>query len=151
MESVERVAIRFTRRRGRDGRMHEFMYIYNAGNTRIFHARCEHGVISSFLERINCGLDITDCEIGRSRSGRTIYIAGRRAKDLMMRVAIVAGVRQCTRSPSKVHDALDIVAGLGEFETIFWYSRVLEEYERRGFWGVCRAARAFRVLYRIDG
>jgi hypothetical protein len=39
---------------------------------------------------------------------------------------------------------------IGEYELLFWSSKMLEAYESRGLWDVCRTARAFRILHKID-
>ena len=143
-KSEKRVALRFsTRKIGKQKKPVEVVHFYSSKGGKVFLARCERGVILGFLERMNG-------EVSRSRTGKTLYLEGDRAEDLARKLIILAGSRQCLRKPSRIHDIAEAVAGLGEFETIFWYSKILEEYERRGFWGVCRVAKAFRVLYRID-
>lgn len=144
MEGIDRrVAIKFTWRSDKHGRRIETTHFYDSLGRRLFHARCERGVILSFLERVNA---VTST----SRSGKTIYIEGSGVEDLLRKLIILAGVRQCTKSPLKVRDLVEVVGSLGEFETIFWYSKILEEHERRRYWGVCRVAKAFRILNRID-
>ena len=140
----KRVVIRFSTRRITGSRRHvEVAHFYGPSGARVFHARCERGVIVGFLERVGGA-------VSRSRTGKTIYVDGARAEDLLRRLVILAGSRQCVRKPSKVRDVAEVVAGLGEFEAIFWYSKILDEYEKRGYWGVCRVAKSLRVLYRVD-
>lgn len=142
--SEKRIVLRFTTRRiGKHGKPVEIVHFYSSTSGRIFHARCERGAVSSFLQRINS-------DARRSRTGKTIYLEGARAEELFRKLVILTGCRQCTRSQAKIPEIAEVVAGLGEFETIFWYSKILEEYEKKGFWGVCRVAKSFRVLYRID-
>lgn len=143
MEAGEkRVVLRFSNRRiGKHRKSVEVVNFYSS--TKIFHARCERGVISSFLERMNGA-------VRRSRTGKTIYLEGAKAEGLLRKLIILASCRQCLRASLKIPEVMEVIAGLGEFETIFWYSKILEEYEKRGFWGVCRVAKAFRVLYRVD-
>lgn len=145
MESGEKlIVLRFTTRRiGRYGKSVDVVHFYSSTSGRVFHARCERGVVLSFLQRVNG-------DARRSRTSKTIYLEGARAEELFRKLVILAGCRQCTRSSFKIPEISEVVAGLGEFETIFWYSKILEEYEKKGFQGVCRVARAFRVLYRID-
>lgn len=133
----------FTRRIGKHRRPVDVVHFHSSTSGKVFHARCERGVVSSFLERL-------DSTTRRGRTGKTIYLEGARAEELFRRLIILAGCRECTQSQSKIPEIVEVVAGLGEFETIFWYSKILEEYERRGFWGVCRVAKSFRVLYRVD-
>lgn len=143
-ENGKRVILRFsTRRVGNHGKLVELVHFYGPTGSKIFHARCERGVISSFLERAN-GF------VRRSRTGKTIYLEGTRAEEFFRKLIILAGCKQCMRTASKILEVAEAVAGLGEFETIFWYSKMIEEFEKRGYWGVCRVAKAFRVLYRID-
>lgn len=139
-----RIALRFTlRNTSRLGKLVEVAHFYSPGGGKLFHARCERGVITSFLERINGS-------VKRSRSGRMLYLEGPGAEDALRKLIILAGTRQCMRDASRIRDLAEVVASLGEFESIFWYSKILEEYERRGFWGVCRIAKAFRVIYGIS-
>ena len=138
------IVLRFTTRRiGEQKKPAEMVHFYNSSGNRAFHARCGRAVVLSFIERVNG-------EVRRSKTGKTIYLDGNRAEDILRRLIILTGCRQCIRSESKIAEIADVVAGLGEFGAIFWYSRMLEEYENRGYWGVCRVAKAFRVLYRID-
>ena len=138
-------ALQFRLRKSKkSGGLAEYVYFYDKVSTsRIFHARCEKGVIISFIERMNG-------HIRRSKTGKTLYIEGNEAEDLFRRLVILAGCRQCIRSENKVAEIAEIVARLGEFETLFWYSKTIERYESHGYLGVCRIARAFRALYGID-
>jgi len=139
-----RRSLRFSMRKvGKYGRLMEVSHFYSPGGGKVFHAYCGRGVVSSFLKRM--GKDVK-----KSRSGKTIYLEGNGAENAFMKLIILAGVRQCIRTNAKAHGIAEIVAGLGEFETIFWYSKMIEGYEKRGYWGVCRIARAFRAVYGID-
>lgn len=143
-ESEKRIILRFsTRRIRKHGKSVEVVHFYSPPGSKVFHACCERGVISSFLERLN-GV------VKQSRTGKTIYLRGARAEELFRKLIILAGCGQCVRTTSKILEVAEVVAGLGEFETIFWYSKMIEEYENKGFWGVCRVAKAFLVLHRID-
>jgi len=143
-ESKKRVVLRFSIRRiGEHRKPVEVIHFYSSTGGKVFLAHCERGVISGFLER-------TNGSVGRSRTGKTIYLEGARAEELLRKLIILAGCRQCLRASSKISEVVEVIAGLGEFEAIFWYSKILEEYEKRGFWGVCGVAKAFRVLHRID-
>ena len=141
--AVERRAtLRFSARRmGKRGRRAEVVHFYTPAG-KVFHARCERGIISSFIERV-------DGDARWSRTRKTLYLEGARAEELLRKLVILAGCRQCTRDPSKIPEIIEMIIGLGEFELIFWYSKIIEEYEKKGFWGVCRVAKAFRALYGI--
>ncbi len=143
-ESKKRVVLRFSIRKTEKHRKPiEVAHFYGSAGGKVFHAHCEHGVISSFLERMNGA-------VSRSRTGKTIYLEGAKSEELLRKLIILAGCRQCLKASSKISEVAEAIAGLGEFEAIFWYSKILEEYEKRGFWGVCRVAKAFRVLHGID-
>jgi len=143
MAGAPPIAVRFSvRRRGEE--VYDVIHIFNGSRGKVFSARCERGLVSSFLERLS-GLSVR-----RSSSGKTIYLDGEEALEAMRRLVILAGCRQCTRSTRKVVDLVEAVSSIGEYELLFWSSKMLEAYESRGFWGVCRAARAFRILHRID-
>jgi len=143
-EPGKRIILRFlTRKTGKAGKPAEFIYFYSEPGGRIFHARCERGVISSFLERLG---EV----VGRSRTGKTLYLEGARAEDIARRLIILAACRQCMKKSSRILDVAEALMGISEFEAIFWHSKILDEYEKKGYWGVCRVARAFRVIHRID-
>ncbi len=143
-ESEKYLIIRFsTRRAGSRRKSVEIAHFYTATGVKVFQARCEPEVISSFLERIGWN-------VKRSSSGKTMYLEGAQAEDLFRKLVILAGCRQCSRVSSKILSIADAIVDLGEIETFFWYNKMVEEYERKGFWGVCRVAKAFKVLYRID-
>lgn len=141
--SEKRVVLRFSTRRVGHRKPVGVIHFYSSTSGKVFHARCERGVVLSFLERVN--------GVAKwSRTGKTMYLDATGAEELLRKLIILAGCRQCTRSHSKIPEIAEAVASLGEFETIFWYSKILEEYEKGGFWGVCRVAKAFRVLHRVD-
>lgn len=143
-EGGRKTILRFsTRRAGGRDRPAEVVHFYGPAGGKVFHARCERGVVSSFLERANGRAE-------RSRTGRTLYLGGGRGEELFRKLIILAGCRQCVRSPSKALEVAEAVLDLGVFETIFWYNKMVEEYERESTLGVCRVARAFRILYGID-
>jgi len=142
-EALKRFSVRFATKRKRGGERAEVAYMYDSMGSLAFRSYCERSSLVSFLERLGA-------EFKRSRSGKTIYLEGEGAEEAFRRLLVFSAVRQCTRSPAKVLDVADAVAGLSEFEAVFWYTKLLSEYERRGYWGVCRVARAFRVLNRID-
>lgn len=140
----KQLVIRFTTRKiGKQRRPVEIAYFYSTSGVKVFESRCEPGVIFSFLERIGF-------EARRSKKGKTIYLEGSRGEEVFRKLVILAGCRQSLKKQLKILDVAEEVAGLGEFEAIFWYSKMIEEHERKGFWGVCRVARAFRILHRID-
>lgn len=149
MESAgKRLVLRFTIRRiGRGKRPVEVAHFYSPYGGKVFHAYCERGVVSSFIERI---IYTFNSNVERSRTGKSIYLEGGKAEDIFRRLVILAGCTQSVRIRTKIVEVAESVAGLGEVETIFWYNKMLEEYEKRGYWGACRVAKAFRVIYRID-
>lgn len=143
-ESGKYLILRFSTKKARNyEKPVEVVYFYSTAGVKVFQARCERGVISSFLERINEN-------VRQSKTGKTIYLEGAQAESLFRKLIILAGCRQCSKVSSKILEIAGVIVGLGEFETIFWYSKMIEEYEKRGFWGVCRVAKAFKVLHRID-
>ena len=139
---MERPAmIRFTVRRSKRGPV-EVAHVYRPGGGKIFQARIERSTLTAFLDRLGV-------EYSRSKTGKTIYLTGRDPEDTLRKLVVFAGCRQCVRSQAKVLDLAQAVAGMGELETIFWFSKMLEAYEARGFWGACRVARAVRALHGI--
>jgi len=149
VEAPKTYVLRFTTRKRKSGGPVEAVHMYDRTGSRVFHARCSRSALMNFIERL-ISSNTFNAQVERSRSGKTLGLVGNGAEDLFRRIAVFAGVAQCTRSSSKILDAADVLAGLGEFEAVFWYTKILGEYERRGFWGVCRVARSFRTLYGID-
>ncbi|ADM27559.1 hypothetical protein Igag_0729 [Ignisphaera aggregans DSM 17230] len=144
MGETEKIfTIRFFTRSRKHRNPIEVVYFYDNIGSRVFSAYCEYDVVSSFLERF-------DASVKRSRSGKTIYLEGPQAEDIFRRLVIFTGFRQCVKSSSKALQLGDAIVGIGEFEAIFWYSKIVNAYENEGFWGVCRIAKAFRILHRID-
>jgi len=120
----------------------EVIHFYSSSGGKVFHARCERGVVLSFLERLGKS-------VKQSRTGKTIYLEGVETEELLRKLIILASCRQCMKSPTKMPEVAEVIAGLGEFETIFWYTKAVEEHEKKSFRGVCRVAKAFRILHRI--
>ena len=106
-------------------------------------ARCEKNLIIKLLDGINANYRII---------GNRIVISGPQvdAETAFRKALLLAAVRECTRSPSKVYMVLNAVKGLDFYSLLFWVSKVIRAYENAGRSGVCRVARAFRILYGID-
>lgn len=144
METAARsVLLKFTTRKMGSRGSAEVVHFYGPSRGRVFHARCDRGFLNSFLERVGAEFEV-------SKTGRTIYIEGSKAEEVFRRLVILAGSRQCIKSSLKAADIASAVVALGEFETIFWFSKLLEEYEKSGYRGVCRVSKSFRVMYRVD-
>jgi len=140
----KQIILRFlTRKSERRGISREIVYFYNSSWGKMFHALCERGVISSFLERVGA-------KVRKSRTGKTLYLDGSSSEDIARRLIILAANRQCVKEASRIPDLANALTNISELEAVFWYSRIIDEYERNGYWGVCRVARAFRVIYRIN-
>ena len=78
--------------------------------------------------------------------GKLITIKG---EPSFQRLIVYAGVRQFLTDDQSGADLLDIMAQLGEVETLFWATKFVEAYEYSGYWGVYRVAKAFRILHRL--
>lgn len=138
--SVGQKFIRFLTRRNA-------VYFYSASRSALFKARCERDSVLRFIE-VASG-SVRPGTLRLSKSGMTIYLQGQDADHLFRKALIYAAFRQCPGSLQRAQPLMYAVAGLGELESIFWYSKVLEAHEREGYWGVCRVARSFRDLYRV--
>jgi len=115
--------LRFTFRKARKKNgMIEVTHFY-ASYGKVFHVRCEHSVIFSFIERLN----------GKIRRSKTIHLEGNKAEDTFRRLIMFAGSRQCIRKETTIIEVSEIIASLREFETIFWCNTMLEGYENRGY------------------
>ncbi len=138
------IVIRFTKRGvDRPGGPYEVVHIYLRGIGKIFHARCEKSLVANMLEVLNGGVE-------RSSTGKTFYLTGARAESVLRRLVVMMGCRQCVRDGSKILHIMEAVWEMDEYEALFWYSRMLDAYMERGLPGVCRVAKAFRLLHGID-
>jgi len=137
-----RMRVLFTlRRRGRSGRRSEVAHFYGPTGGKIFEAYTERALLRGLLSLVNGHSNY----VRLTRGG--IILEGARGEDLFHKLIIMAGVRQCVQQQDQLPALADAIAKLGAFETLFWYSKIVEAYERMGYWGVCRVARAFRILH----
>ncbi|MDK6028878.1 hypothetical protein QPL79_05835 [Ignisphaera sp. 4213-co] len=105
----------------------------------IFEARVGKEYIKSFLDSLSAPQRV----VGDS----VIVVEGRDPDAYIRRLVIYAGTRQFMVSSSP--RLVEVVSKLGELESIFWYSKFVDAYERNGYWGVYRVAKAFRTLHRL--
>ena len=141
MENGEKVTIKFSERRS-DGKIKQVTHVFHVG-MKVFQAYTDQTTLNSFFELINY-------KPNKSKSGRTLYIDGENVDELLKRVVVFLGCKECTRSSVKVRHIMEAVAELNEIEALFWYSRMIEMYKKKKYAGVCRVAKSFRVLYGID-
>jgi len=141
------VAIRFSKKK-RGGRTYEVARIYELYGTRryvtLIAAKCERELIETLLNRLAWLVLVVE----HSEDEDTIYVDGIGIEDAMRRLAIFVGFRACTRSMHVITDLIGNISALGEHEAIFWFNRMLDAYELEGFSGVCRVAKAFKILHK---
>ncbi|WP_157058707.1 hypothetical protein [Ignicoccus islandicus] len=127
------------RKKRSKGRVHE--YAYFNGFLRL---KCDWKYLLS-------NLDTLSKEIGvyYESNGTKILLYGD-VDRLVKKLVITCSVRQCTKSLRAIEKARDIVWELNYFEDTFWYSKIVENFERGGFWSVCRVVSSFRKLYKLD-
>ena len=63
----------------------------------------------------------------------------------LRRVIVFTGVRQFIANP----DWIDIVKAMSDLEVLFWSTKFSYLYERIGYWGMYRVAKAIATLYRL--
>jgi hypothetical protein len=63
----------------------------------------------------------------------------------LRRVIVFTGVRQFIVNP----DWIDIVKAMSDLEVLFWSTKFSYLYERIGYWGMYRVAKAIAILYRL--
>jgi len=63
----------------------------------------------------------------------------------LRRVIVFTGVRQFIANP----DWIDIVKAMSDLEVLFWSTKFSYLYERIGYWGMYRVAKAIAILYRL--
>lgn len=109
------------------------------GLNPVFEARVDRDYTIAFLNSISAPY--------RVLGDNLVVIEGSDPDTYLRRLVVYSGVRQFTTPSSPI--LTDIVTRLSEIEALFWYSKLTEAYEDRGYWGVYRVAKAFRTLYRI--
>jgi len=141
MENGKKITIKFSDRRT-DGKIKQVTHVYHAG-IKVFQAYTDQTTLNSFLELIYY-------KPNKSKSGKTVYIDGENTDELLKRIVIFLGCKECTRSSVKVRHVMEAIAELNEIEALFWYSRIIELYKKKKYIGVCRVAKSFSLLYGID-
>jgi len=63
----------------------------------------------------------------------------------LRRAVVFTGVRQFIANP----DWIDIVKAMSDLEVLFWSTKFSYLYERIGYWGMYRVAKAIATLYRL--
>lgn len=76
----------------------------------------------------------------------TVVIESEDPDSYLRRLVVYLGVRQHSADSP---DPAEVVRVLSEIEVLFWYSKLLDAYERVGYWGVYRVAKAFRIIHRL--
>ena len=143
MDNTARV-IRFTKRklRGDGGRRIDFIHFYlSPREGKVFQGRCDRDMIESILRDIDINFEY-------SRGKKVIYLKDSAGDDIFRRFIILTGLIQCTKSNGYWH-VFNKVDRLSVYETLFWYTFFIKEFELEGYRGVCRVARSFKILYQI--
>lgn len=104
-----------------------------------FEARAGKDQIIAFLNILSVQYEL----LGPS----VIAVQGSDPDFYVRRAVVYAGLRQ--HIDSSIHEIRELVARMSEVEAVFWYTKFLDAYENRGFWGVYRVAKSFRTLYRL--
>jgi hypothetical protein len=134
----------------RDGEKYEIACVMErfggSPYTDVIKGRCDKWMVINLLDQLNW----LSFSFRATKTDNAIYISGSDAKVVMRYVAILVGFMHCTKDPYKYVDLMYEVAGLSEYESIFWFSRLVDLYERKGRQSICRAAKAFRILYKVD-
>jgi len=141
MENGKKIIIKFSERRT-DGKIKQVAHVYHEGN-KIFQAYTDQTTLNGFLELINYKPD-------KSKSKKTVYIDGENIDEILKKTVVFLGCKECTKVGVKVRHAMKAIAELNIIEALFWYSRMIEMYNKKKYVGVCRVAKSFRVLYGID-
>lgn len=110
----------------------------------VIKGRCDRMIVINLLEQLN------RLSFRAIKTDNAIYISGTDARTVMRYVTILVGCVHCTKDPYKYVDLMYEVAGLGECEALFWFSRMVEAYESERRQNMCRMAKAFKILHKID-
>jgi len=65
------------------------------------------------------------------------------------RASVFAAVRQILVNSSRAREWIDIAKAMSDLEVLFWFSKLSYHYERSGYWGVYRVAKAITFLYKL--
>jgi hypothetical protein len=132
----------------RDGEKYEIARVMErfggSPYTEMIKGRCHRGAVKDLLKRLD------EFSFRVTESTNTIYISGSDSKVVMRYVAILVGCMHCTKNPYKYEDLIYAVENLGSCEVLLWFTRMAEMYELKGYQGICRVAKAFKILYRVD-
>jgi len=63
----------------------------------------------------------------------------------LRRVIVFTGVRQFIANP----DWIDVIKAMSDLEVLLWSTKFSYLYERIGYWGMYRVAKAIATLYRL--
>ena len=139
-------SICFTRRRVGD-KMVSVAHVYDGEGRKVFVAQCERHLLVEFIERMKmCGY----IRSWLSRSGNTIYIDGENARYAVRKIVIFLANAMCVKDQALLTDLMSVIHNLGMVEEFFWYAKIHEALEEDGYRGVCRVAKAFRVLHKLE-
>jgi len=81
-------------------------------------------------------------------NGNYLIVKGENVDEVIRRFVIFSGTRQ-TVNELLGRPLLEIVASMGEVESLFWYSRFINAYEKGNYWDVNRVAKSIKILYRL--
>ena len=114
-----------------------YPYMPRVGAKPVFEARVGKEYVVAFLD----ALSIPHKPLAED----VVEVDGEDPDFHLRRVVIYAGVRQHLPDGRGL---AELVAKLSEIESVFWYSKFVEAFER-GYWEVYRVAKSFRTLYRL--
>jgi len=77
-----------------------------------------------------------------------LILKGENVDEVVRRLIVFSGTRQ-TVNELLGRPLLEIVATMGEIESLFWYSRFINAYEKGNYWDVNRVAKSLKILYRL--
>jgi hypothetical protein len=80
--------------------------------------------------------------------GDFLILKGENVDEVVRRLIVFSGTRQ-TVNELLGRPLLEIVATMGEIESLFWYSRFINAYEKGNYWDVNRVAKSLKILYRL--
>jgi len=69
---------------------------------------------------------------------------------LVKKLVIFCSACQCARNRRTLRRTRELIPDLSYFEDMFWYTKIIENFEKGGYWKVCRVITSFRKLYGLD-
>lgn len=138
---MEPSATIFSKKLKRKGKEIEYTF-FDVGSR--FRCKCPFSKVHEYFEELN-----KNFKIHHEVDDNILKLYGD-SERLVKKLVIFCSLCQCVKSKSVLRRSKGVIAELSYFEDTFWFSKILDNFERGGYWSVCRVVSSFRKLYRLD-